>query len=264
MRPHLLITVALCALTLISCSRKDEAHKDEGPPVAAAPLSFSRPTPDAEVALTFPETVRAFPELHNRLYAEGQGDLNAFVDQAARDRKELSAAGSEAPPYFRSITWTLPAQSEHLASLYAEQSEFTGGAHPNASYQTVLWDKAAKQAIDAHLLFAPNADLSHADAFLCRQIEAERSRRNETPTTQTATGFTCPKLIDSHLALVPSTTSGKIGAVEALFAPYEVGPYAEGAYQIRVPQAVLRGLISPAYAADFAGEPVAATAPSAP
>lgn len=256
MRPHLLITVAFCALTLASCSRKDEAHKDDAPPVAAAPLEFAQTTPDAEVKLTFPEAIKAFPDLHNRLYSEGQSELKAFGDQAAKDRKELSAAGSEPPPYFRSITWTLPAQSEHLASLYAEQSEFTGGAHPNANYQSVLWDKTAKQAIDARLLFAPNADLAAADAFLCRQIEAERSRRNQTPTTQTATGFTCPKLIDSHLALVDSTTSGKIGAIEALFAPYEVGPYAEGAYQIRVPQAVLRGLISPAYAADFAGEPV--------
>jgi len=244
-----------------ACSKKPEKKEDEAPPVAAAPLAFSRPTPDAEVTLTFPDTIRAFPELHNRLYIEGQSDLNAFVDQAVRDRKELSAAGSDAPPYFRSIKWTLPAQSEHLLSVYAERSEFTGGAHPNASYQTILWDKAAKQAIDAKLLFAPNADLSAADSFLCHQIEAERSRRNQTPTTQAATGFTCPKLIDSHLVLVPSLTAGKIGAVEALFAPYEVGPYAEGTFQIRVPQAVLRGLISPAYATDFAGEPVPAPAP---
>ncbi|WP_343684456.1 DUF4163 domain-containing protein [Asticcacaulis sp.] len=259
MRPHLLIMVAFCALTLASCSRRDETHKD-APPVAAAPLEFAQTTPDAEVKLTFPEAIKAFAELHNRLFADGQSELTAFADQAAKDRKELTAAGSEPPPYFRAIKWTLPAQSEHLASLYAEQSEFTGGAHPNASYQTVLWDKTARQAIDARLLFAPNADLAAADAFLCRQIEAERSRRNQTPTTQTDTGFTCPRLIESHLALVPSTTAGKIGAIEALFAPYEVGPYAEGAYQIRVPQAVLRGLISPAYATDFAGEPVPAPA----
>jgi len=257
------MTLAAGILSLAACSKKPEKKEGDAPPVASAPLAFTRPTPDAEVTLTFPEAIRSFPELHNRLYVEGQSDLNAFADQAARDRKELSAAGSDAPPYFRAIKWTLPAQSEHLASVYAELSEFTGGAHPNSVYQTILWDKAAKQAIDAKLLFAPNADLSAADTFLCRQIEAERSRRNQTPTTQVATGFTCPKLIDSHLALVPSQTAGKIGAVEALFAPYEVGPYAEGAFQIRVPQAVLRGLISPAYAADFAGEPVPAPPPAA-
>ncbi|MDC7683408.1 DUF4163 domain-containing protein [Asticcacaulis sp. BYS171W] len=254
-----LSTIALCFLAVVACSKKEEKGKSTAP-VAESATSFSQSNSDAEVVLSFPDTIKAFPELHVKLYTEGEADLKDFATQAAKDHAELKAAGSEPLPYFRSIKWTLPAQSEHLVSVYADMQDFTGGAHPNTNYQAILWDKDTQQALDTRTLFAQGANLSDADTYLCRQIEAERSKRAETPTTQAATGFTCPKLIDSRIALVPSTTAGKIGALEVLFAPYDVGPYAEGPYQIRIPQAVIRALINPAYAADFAGDPVAVTA----
>ena len=57
-----------------------------------------------------------------------------------------------------------------------------------------------------------------------------------------------------------STIKDKAGAVDALFAPYEVGPYVEGPYEIRVPQSQLRSVLSPEYADQFAGDPVKDTA----
>lgn len=252
-----LLAVAGLCVAISACSEKPkEAPVEEKAPMTAAPLAFARPGPDAEVTLTLPEPIKAYPELHTRLYTEGAADLEAFSEQAKSDRAELLAAGSEPPPFFRSIAWKLPAQSDRLVSAYAEISDYTGGAHPNSNFQTVIWDKARKEAVDARKLFVAGADFSSVDTYLCRQIEAERSRRAETPTTQADSGFTCPKLIESRLALVASKQAGKIGAVEALFAPYDVGPYAEGPYMIRVPQTLLKGLIDPAYAADFAGEPV--------
>ena len=40
-----------------------------------------------------------------------------------------------------------------------------------------------------------------------------------------------------------------------LIGPYQVGPYAEGSYEVTVPQAAFRALLAPAYADEFAGTP---------
>ena len=56
--------------------------------------------------------------------------------------------------------------------------------------------------------------------------------------------------------LAPSTTTGKAGGLIFLIGPYQVGPYAEGGYEIVVPQTAFRRLLAPAYADEFAGNPV--------
>ena len=58
--------------------------------------------------------------------------------------------------------------------------------------------------------------------------------------------------------LAAGTTAGKAGGLVFLIAPYLVGPYAEGSYEVTVPQSAFRSLLAPAYADEFAGQPVEA------
>ncbi|ESQ80599.1 RsiV family protein [Asticcacaulis sp. YBE204] len=254
-----LSAVALCLLAA-ACSKKEEKDKPAAP-VADTPLIFEQKTADAEVNLTFPEAMKTFPYVHAQAYTAGKENLEIFIAQSARDRAALIAEGSNPPPYLRTIKWTVSGQSDRLFSAYSELTNYTDGAHSNMIYHAELWDKKTTNPVGHQHLFVNGSgtDLSSADTFLCHQIEAERSHRNENPTTQAEGGFTCPKLFDSHFVLLPSTVKGKIGGLLVLFAPYDVGPYAEGPYQIRIPQAVIRAVINPAYAADFAGDPVAVT-----
>ncbi|MGZ6041858.1 MAG: PdaC/SigV domain-containing protein [Asticcacaulis sp.] len=225
-----------------------------------APLGFARTSPDAQVTLSLPEPIKQYPDLHSRLYSDGETTLTAFMDQAKKSHAEQSADGFPVPAYYQKIEWKISAQSPRLVSLYAEQNDFEGGAHPNTSFKALLWDKDKTALVPASELFAPGADLKGIDAYVCHQIEAERAKRSGQPINQLASGFNCPKFADSKLILIPSTQPGKIGAVDALFAPYEVGPYAEGPYEIRVPQSQLQGLIAPQYAGQFAGDAVNETA----
>ncbi|MFT4090792.1 MAG: DUF4163 domain-containing protein [Asticcacaulis sp.] len=241
---------------LVSCSKPQDAPAPE----SNLPLTYSHGDENAEVSLTLPEDFKRFPALHETLYTESEAELKAFTENATTTRADLKKEGFDSPPYFRTTVWHLSGETPQLASFYAEHAEFTGGAHGNMNFQTILWNKADNQPLDTASLFKPDADFKEADAYLCTQVEAERSRRNETPTRQTATGFTCPKLLESRLILIPSVTPEKFGAVEALYAPYDVGPYAEGPYQIRIPQTLLRNVIAPDYLADFAGEAVAPVA----
>ena len=43
--------------------------------------------------------------------------------------------------------------------------------------------------------------------------------------------------------------------LSSLIGPYLVGPYADGSYEVTVPQSAFRALLAPAYADEFAGEP---------
>jgi len=263
--PTALASAALLLAGLVAaCSREpDSDHmKVTGAKaiVGNEPLGFARTSPDAQVTLSLPEPIKAYPELHARLYKDGETTLTAFLDQAKKDRSEQSADGVPVPAYYQKIDWKISAQSPRLLSLYAEQNDFEGGAHPNTSFRALLWDKDKDALIPTAELFSPDADLKTVDDYVCHQIEAQRAKRIGEPVNQVGSGFNCPKFADSRLILVPSTQAGKIGAIDALFAPYDVGPYAEGPYEVRVPQSQLKGLIAPQYADQFAGDAVAETA----
>ena len=265
---HTLKFAGLVMLTLVMLSACHKKPKDEAapvpPPVAASPMSFTKADADVDVRLTLPDPIKLYPELHTRLYKKGEATLIAFIGQARKDHAQNSADGFIEPPYSHTIDWKISAQSERLVSLFAEEDDFQGGAHPNHTFEAILWDKTGKDIIPAARLFASGADFKPIDAYVCRQIEAERSKRAGEPISQGGSGFACPKFAESHLILIPSVQAGKIGAIGALYAPYDVGPYAEGAYEIRVPQAMLTGLLAPEFAGQFGGEAIKAEALAEP
>jgi len=247
---------ALMALVLTGCNRHKETPKTDTskPPATVAPLAFAKTDPDAQVTLTLPEPIKLYPELHTQLYNQGVDQLNKFIDDAHKGRAEEKANGFDAPPYSHGISWNIAAQSARFLSLFAVEDDYEGGAHPSTTFQALLWDKSKNDLINTAQIFAPGADTSAVDTFICKQIEAARAKRLGQPVNQAQDGFPCPKITDSRLILIPSTLQGKIGAVDVLFAPSEVGAYAEGPYEIRVPQAQLNSILVPEYADQFAGD----------
>lgn len=264
---NLAIGLLIGALVVVSaCNKppkKDQAATPAAP-MAPVPLAFANANPDAQVNLTLPEPIMLYPELHARLFSEGQTTLTSFMDQAHKDRAQNSADGIEEPPYYHSIVWKIAAQTPRLVSVFSEEDDYQGGAHPNHTIQTLLWDKTAKTAIETKRLFRAAADFKAIDTYLCHQVEAERSKRAGEPISQSGSGFACPKFAESRLVLVPAVAGGKAGAIDALYAPYDVGPYAEGPYEIRVPQVMLGTVLAPEFADQFGGDPVKAQALSDP
>ncbi len=244
------------AVALSACHPKPKAPAaSDKPPATVAPLGFAKSDKDVQVTLVLPEPIKLYPDLHTRLYNEGEATLTDFIAQAHKDRADMAVTGVDAP-YYQTITWKIAAQSTRLVSLYAEEEQYEGGAHPNSSYQALLWDKTKNDLIAPARLFANGADMKAVDDYACRQIEAARSKRTGSPVSETGSGFDCPKFADSRLILIPSTVTGKIGAIDALYAPFEVAPYAEGPYEVRVPQSLLKGVIASDFADQFEGDAV--------
>lgn len=261
-----LIGLAVAA-TLAGCNRDRETAPTTQAPVApgqaavvtpaeaAAPMAFESKTPFAEVSLTLPVVIKTQPDLHARLYAAAVRDLREFTEGAQADRTE--AGGDEgAPAYEKSIEITPGAETGKLFSLIRTDSEYTGGAHPNASFAAILWDKALKREVPAASLFR-TADLSALDAALCAAINAEKRKRDPQAQTisLTSTEWKCPRAATLPFVLAAGTQPGKAGGLVFLIGAYLVGPYAEGPYEVTVPQSAFRSLLAPAYADEFAGEP---------
>lgn len=253
------LTILAVAATVAACGPKPEEKAAEAPAAPAAvqpagPLTYTAKTADAEVSLTLPEAVGAVPALYAKLFSEGRNELDSFAEGAKGELEELRATGDKPLPYGRSLDYAVTAETPRLLSLVLNALESTGGAHPNTILTTTVWDKAAGKALTPADLFAPGADMSAADKALCDAIHAAKKARVDDPAL-TGELKDCPKMKDAPLALAASTTPGKAGGVIAVFSPYALGAYAEGAYRVVTPLSAFQGVLSPAYAADFAGAP---------
>lgn len=267
LRAVLLLTLGVAALA--GCQRREaEPETPAETPVAgatvtpadaAAPLNFDSRTPYAEVALRLPEAVARQPDLHARLYAADVRDLRQFAEGAQADLSEFGGGGMRG--YSRTISWSSGAETGKLLSLGREVTEYTGGAHDSLAYSAVLWDKALKRVVDPADLFRPGADLTVLDRNLCEAINLARKARDASisPVSLGASDdFGCPRAGETPFMLAASDRPGKAGGLTFLIAPYTVGPWAEGSYQVQVPQAAFRELLAPAYVDEFASAPVKA------
>lgn len=262
----LLLSVAVAATlsaSLAACQRREEkapAPKAAPAPAVAAdttPVGYESKTPYADVKLTLPQTVKATPALHAALYADMVRDLKQFEEGAQAD---LTEAGGGSNPYEKSIAFAPGAETAKLVSLARTDFEFTGGAHPNTSFASVIWDKTTNKRLGFADLFRPGADLAVLDKALCAAANAAKQARSPGSEAATLDGkmWTCPKAASTPFFLTPGSTPGKAGGVTFLMGPYQIGPYSDGPYWIALPQSAFRALLNPAYADQFDGAPVKA------
>ena len=266
-RAALVLTTAVL-VTLTACDRRQreapaepEAPAEQAevtPADGAAPMTYESENRFAQVNLTLPEAVRAQPDLHARLYAEAVRELRTFSEGAQADRTEYEG-DMDLPPYSKHIDYVAAGETGKLVSLQRNSSEYTGGAHPNPAYGAVIWDKALKRFVQPAQLFRRGADLTALDNALCEAVNVARLGRNpdaEPIGLETGQGgWSCPRAGSTPFVLAASSTPGRAGGLIFLIGPYQVGPYAEGGYEIAVPQSAFRSLLAPAYADEFAGEP---------
>lgn len=263
-RASLIVLAAVVALA--ACNRD---RKEDGAPAPAAPgqaavtvadaaadLSFASKTEYASVRLALPAEIKAQPDLHARLYAEEVRKLRQFAEGAQADRTE--AGGDQGlPAYEKTVTFTAAAETGKLFSLKRVDFDYSGGAHPNTLFEGRLWDKALKRLIGPGDLFRKGVDLTPLDQALCTAINTAKRARSPDAPISVLDGeiWACPRVADTPFVLAPGSVPGKAGGLIFLIGAYQVGPYAEGPYEIAIPQSAFRSLLAPAYADEFAGQP---------
>ncbi|MDP1882533.1 MAG: DUF4163 domain-containing protein, partial [Bradyrhizobium sp.] len=143
-------------------------------------------------------------------------------------------------------------------SIVRSDYEYTGGAHPNSSSDTILWDRSAGKRISIRPFFTETADngptLKAMRQGVIASLEAEKKKRGAEGTDASAIEAIEPKLLKiGPVSLAPSTEEGKSSGLTFHYSPYAVGSYAEGEYVAFVPWATLKPYLTPAGTAIFGG-----------
>jgi hypothetical protein len=142
------------------------------------------------------------------------------------------------------VTWRVAAETPRLLSLVRDEYTFAGGAHPNSASTALLFDKRAGREVDA---LVPTAS-AKLDGALCDALKRAKAERGGVELDGDT--WTCPKWKDAQAALAPGARD-KAAGLTFLFSPYEVGPYAEGGYEVTLPAATFRDALAPAYRGEF-------------
>lgn len=261
----LLLTTALAA-GLAACNRDREPEPGDAaqpgstaavtPADAAAPMAFESKTPYADVRLTLPDAIKPQTDLHARLYAEEVRLLRQFTEGAQGELTE-AGADTERPKFEKTVNVSAALETSKLLSLKRVDFDYSGGAHPNTLTSGILWDKALKRRIGLTDLLRRDADLSLLDQALCSAINTARRARVPDSTSINLggrPGASCPRAADTPFVLAPGSVPGKAAGLVFLIGPYQVGPRAEGAYEIALPASGFRSLLAVAYADDFGGQ----------
>ena len=230
-----------------------------GPALAAEPKpDFSIKTRSIEARVILDAKIKADSALAANCLAEGKA-------WATKNRADADKERKQEPELFRNGPWTMERKYEtrsvvdgRYVSIVRTDYEYTGGAHPNSSSDTILWDRSAGKRISIRPFFTETADngptLKAMRQGVIASLEAEKSKRGTDGTDASAIEAIEPKLLKiGPVSLAPSTEEGKCSGLTFHYSPYTVGSYAEGGYVAFVPWETLKPYLTPEGVKIFGG-----------
>jgi peptidoglycan-N-acetylmuramic acid deacetylase PdaC-like protein len=223
----------------------------------AATLAFAaEPKPDfsiktkwVEASVILDAQVKADPVLAANCLAEGKA-------WAEKNRADADKERKQDPDLFRN-PWSYERKYEtrsvvdgRYVSIVRADYEYTGGAHPNSSSDTILWDKSAGKRISIRPFFTETADNGPAMKAMRQDViaslKAEKKKRGAEGLDASTIEAIEPKLLKiGPVSLAPSTEQGKSSGLTFHYSPYAVGSYAEGEYMAFVPWEKLKPFLTP-------------------
>lgn len=218
-------------------------------------------TKAVEVSVSIDDLIKDRPELSANVLAEGKR-------WADREKREADREWQNSPELFRrGQRWTLERDyavtsvvGGRYISILRTDYTYTGGAHPNTTLETVLWDEQTKKRISIRPFFTDLSDNSRATVEILNAVisslTAEKKERGtfDANDTEWFKGLQPSLFKIGAVVLEPSTEIGKSSGLTFHYSPYAVGPYVEGAYTAFVPWQILRPYLTAEGLAIFAGD----------
>ncbi len=202
---------------------------------AAKPVKVEHDSAALEFSYEWPSEAAAIPALDRRFRADLEKAYHEALANGRDDQKLYQAQQREGAQDFYSMAWTNAGETSRLLSLQNELSTFTGGAHPNTSYDALIWDRKLERQTSMDALFAGAPRLSALTRkTYCRALDEERAKRREGQKLDLPEFNACPKYSDLAIAPVDGNKNGRFDAIDFVASPYLAGPYVEGEYVIKV------------------------------
>ncbi len=277
---RLLTTVAAAALILAACTPNAAAPEAEDAvaEAAAAPasapdsfqLSYKLESGNYMVESEIDPSILAFdPPLAWRLWEASKqqlDDLGASADEGRKMADEDAAAtGAESwfMNYSLEIRHEVTGTFDDIISVRDTVSTFTGGAHPNYFLAGGIYRKNETTPLPLTTFITDQAAFND---LVIKGLAAEKIARGieEAGSAAVEAGLRellvpspeDPEIYRSNFVFEGSTEPGKIGGITVMFSPYDVGSYAEGAYSVTLPAAILTPILTETWKGRFGGEPL--------
>lgn len=261
---HLLLCLA--ALTLIAGCKGESPPPTATSTASASPVVNPSPVPTPlplarrlkvenelySFAYAYPVEAAAIPSLRALLDGDLDDQGKVLARDAIDERESLKKAGLEYRPSSLSFDWKVVSDLPAWLSLSTIVGSYTGGAHPNYYFDTLLWDKRAGQRRDPSDLFTSKQALSQAiRKDFCAALDRERAKRRNQQPEPGGMFWDCLDPVAETVIL--GTSNGKVfNRVGVLIAPYDAGPYAEGSYEVTLPvTAAVLAAVKPEYRSSF-------------
>lgn len=260
--------VPLVAALLLCACGKEEAKPVAAASVAPAPAAPASPAATPAKARTvkeetplyifdyaYPAEAAAIPALKDRFDAEIEAARQQVIADAREGQKDAKDNGFDFHPYSSSADWQVVTSLPRWLSLSALVGSYSGGAHPNYAFSALLWDRAANRERKVADLFLSKAALSAAiKAPFCAALDKERAKKRGEPVVRNDDDWMSACIDPAAEIVIPGSSDRQhFTRIGVLVAPYNAGPYAEGAYEVTLPvtPAVLAA-VKPEFRADFA------------
>jgi hypothetical protein len=220
---------------------------------AVGPHKVARETAALDFTFEWPAQAAAIPALDLRFYKQAKKDLAEVQANTREDQKLAKEQKRDFNSHYYSMTWSSAGETPRLLSLQGESGTFEGGAHPNRSYNALLWDRALGREIkieDQFVRAASFAALTRGP--YCKALASEQLKRREGEKLDLPEFNQCPKYSELAIAPVDKDKDGRFDTLRFVASPYVAGPYVEGEYENELP--VTRQLMAamrPAYRASY-------------
>ena len=189
-----------------------------------------------EFDYSYPAEAGRIPALKAWLDAERAKSRAQLIEDATAGRAEAKESGFEYHAYAQSRVWEKVTETPRFLSLSAALYDYTGGAHPNHGYDSLLFDKQAGTRLQPLDLFASKAAF---DAVIqqkfCALLDNERGKRRGEPVVRDKGMFDDCIKPSEQTVILGSSNGQTFDKVGVLVGPYAAGSYAEGDYEFTLP-----------------------------
>lgn len=240
-----------------------------------APLSQEAALPASEIRVQSVEQTVRIQRVEDAIdvIAEFPSDSRlAGISESLRSETEtyiarLSRAArqqAEGPQWELRVRWRDIAHAGGYVSVLGRASEYRGGAHPADLIDGRLLNVSDGDALEIRQLMKRPWPSPAFTIAVCEALKAAKRERIGQETVLDAP-IVCAgprnnlNLADATLIPAESTEADRFGGLHVLYAPYVVGSYAEGGYDLTIPVDVFADDLTDEYAELFGGKPVPLT-----
>jgi len=216
-------------------------------PILARDLILKNNSANLQYGWRVPPEVGIEPALFHMMHAKAEAGLVAGLGQANADAAAAKKAGDPVHQYTDLRYWDVAADTTRLLALIGQVYGYTGGAHGNSGFDTVIWDRKSQAVIGLPSLFSDRVKArAILEPLVCAALAKEQAARRGG--VKAAPEFEkCPPL--EQASVVPFGGMAPVAhSVRVIYAPYVAGPYVEGSYEITLPwPAAIKPLVKPEF-----------------